>query len=429
MKIIRSMILKRITTFALLLAMVAGMATALGRKADAGAVPNGYYRVTMKCYNKTSTKTYDIGAGPYAYYNLPNQTSDQYGSFKGWKEEGTTTVLKGGSQIYVGKNRTFIALWSTQVLFRSYNGTILSTKNITTGDKYSLPSAPARRGYVFIGWYYGNQKITSDTICYVGTRHDVTARYRKMNSSEASDSIDEVLKGMYDPDSKRKSSLGSLSIQPADTSANYGYVAQSSNTANNGICTHCAIANLLNRRSVLDTGKCSFIFEKHVLPVVYPNAIQKAIDAGELNANNKSSYTFQRFWTGSRYKYAVGGKYGSSVEEIKSEMTFKGNNGVTYTLVMKDVHSTGLTKAKLKELLDAHPEGIVIHSYKDGSHMHAAVVTGYKGDTFYVVDTGSHTGARWKSKGQTLGATYITDFWNNNVNDCLAHVGHYWYVK
>ncbi|MBO4669181.1 MAG: InlB B-repeat-containing protein [Lachnospiraceae bacterium] len=403
MKIIKNTILKRITTFALLLAMVAGMATSLGRIARADQIPNGCYRVTLKCYNKTSTKTVDIGAGPYAYYTLPTQTSDQYGSFAGWKDEATGTIYKGGTQIFVNGHKNFLAIWNTTVIYYTYDGRVITSKSITTGNKYSLPTAPSRDGYDFIGWYYGNQQITPNTVCMTGIRHDITARY-KLNSIGASKKIDPLLYGVHNPN------LSGLSLPNNSVGGGYFYqcknMTSSDRTLWGGMCTPCAIGNLLNRKLVLDTHTNQYVFRfnQDVLSVLYYSNSNSGTNVGKYVYKNALGKDNDGNWIeiGKRLGFEFSKSGQNYVEDGR---TYKNNNGTgankkSYTLVkstkIKSVDK-GIERQKyLAQQLDLHPEGIILYS-----NTHAIVLTNYtynstnKTYSFNAIDTAGSNGGKY----------------------------------
>ena len=379
MKIIRSTILKRITTFALLLAMVAGMATALGRKADAGSIPNGCYRVTLKCYNKTSTFTKDFSATPpYASFTLPTQTSDQYGTFAGWKDESTGTIYKAGYTFTVNGHKNFIAVWNTSVTFYSYDGKVISSQSITTGNKYSLPKAPARSGYEFLGWYCGNQEITANTICMTGMRHEITANYVTLKT--ACQRIDNRLWGV--------NSAKGIAKYKSNKTLGGGYIYQHEHYTGGGICTSCAVANLLNRKLVLYTNSNATVFDYYadVLPVMY-------------NVSKSSISVYTPSKNGYRVKMASNRSYSEERSFTKAGKTYTTKVDATIRNKKADSNtSSDNAKAKaayLASMLEKHKEGVVLWT-----RGHAMVITYYEknssspvGYKFYAVDTGGSVGS------------------------------------
>lgn len=375
MKIIRSTILKRITTFALLLAMVAGMATTLGRKADAGSIPNGYNRITLKCFNKTQTKTVDVLAGQYSNYKLPQQTSDQYGSFINWKRESDGKTFSAGTTVPINGHTTFIAVWSTVAVFHDYDGRVIKNVSVTTGQAYGkngFPANPTRSGYKFIGWYYGNQKITSSTVCMTGTRHDVTARY-EITLKGACDKIDTLLWGV--------NSANGIAKYKSNITRGGGYIYQHEHYNGGGICTSCAIANLLNRRLVYNTNSNKNVFNYYtdVLPVMY-YATKGTVEVYAPSSN------------GYRVKFTKGR------DGYNEERSFTAAGKSYTTTITSDIRNKKTDKEKaayLASMLDAHKEGVVLWT-----RGHAMVITYYEKDSsaevgykFYAVDTGGSVGS------------------------------------
>ncbi len=80
-----------------------------------------------------------------------------------------------------------------------------------------------------------------------------------------------------------------------------------------------------------------------------------------------------------------------------------------------------ITAAKLKTLLDNHPEGIVLYVY---DKPHAVLVTDYVGDTFYCADPyPTHSGHRITLASSSLGA-----YCGGSQANVLATTDKYWYV-
>ena len=409
----KSTIKNRIISFVLLFAMVMGMTTTLSKKADA----TGGWKVTLKYYNGEVFKT---------YYNCPTNStlklpapakSFSGATFVGWKSG--SSVYSTGTIITIKSNMELVGVWSFYASF-TYNGTMLARLQQKTGYKYNLPSNPTKSGYVFVNWTDSNGcAISSSTIVTDISRNSFKANFR-ITPDKACQVIDGVLKGAYDPAGIMKDTNVNYRIAPSKNDSNYGYVRQcdrpgkdeNGNEIHVGLCPYCAFTNLLNRRSVLDRGKCAFLFEDHILTKMYPAA-------------DKSDGTFGRSKNGNYYRYLTAGKTknGSQLNENEeSQITFTGN-GVSYTLVM--TKTNGISRSTLKSLIDQHPEGVVIYS---GGH--AAVVTAYTNSVFYCIDTGSHTGERYSSKGQTLDAVFISDKYGSKKEaNVLANTIRYWYVK
>jgi len=48
---------------------------------------------------------------------------------------------------------------------KDWNGTVLKTQTVESGQSATPPSNPSRSGYTFTGWQPGYTSITSDTTC------------------------------------------------------------------------------------------------------------------------------------------------------------------------------------------------------------------------------------------------------------------------
>ena len=419
MKQNREMVLRRITSFVLLFAMVAGMTAGFARKTNAA----GGWKVTITYYNGEANKSYTCPTN--STLKLPTPTKTVSGAtFLGWK--CGSAVYSAGQIITVKSNMSIVGVWSYYVAFYS-NGYLFANLQQKTGYQYNVPKVPTKTGYVFVKWVDANGKIIdNNTTVQSIDKRNITAQFR-ITPSAASAKIDKVLYGAYDPDGIMKDTAESNKIRPTASDANYGYVRQCSRPDYGdhvqgeyvGLCVYCAFTNLLNRRSVLDRNRCAFMLEANVFSKMYPAADNE-------NGN------FGRTSSGNYYIYKGAGKTkeGSAINEngiATKEIEFKGTDGVKYTL-KRVKFSNGVSRDTLKSYIDQHPEGVVIYS---GGH--ACVVTGYTSSSFYCVDTGSHTGDRWKSTGQTLGAVYITDKYIGSAtakeDACLRATTQIWYVK
>ena len=86
-------------------------------------------------------------------------------------------------------------------------------------------------------------------------------------------------------------------------------------------------------------------------------------------------------------------------------------------------HATvyGISSSKLKELLDKHPEGIVLYC---GKMPHAVYLLGYEGDVFYCADTvNGYSGKPIPLASSWLGTKYYSQA------SILQNVTAYWYVS
>lgn len=180
MKTIKKHSLQIASTMLLLLAMTAGLAISFGKKASAVS-HIGEYKVTLiNTDGRGSTQEKWIASNAYAYFTLPSYNSNQYVTFLGWKSSQNENPISGGTRIFVNSNKTFTGVWKSYARFYTWQGGFITQKAVTTGSKYeTLPNAPAREGYTFVGWFTSNgTKITPDTVVTMGYVHDITARYK-----------------------------------------------------------------------------------------------------------------------------------------------------------------------------------------------------------------------------------------------------------
>ena len=358
--------LRVFTAVALLIALMAGMATSMGKKADAA----GGWTVTFTYYNGQPNETRK-NIPTNATISLPTPNATANATFIGWK--CGNTIYSAKQIVKVTNNMNFVGVWQVLVNFYSYNGVQIDQRSERTGYAYSVPAGPQRSGYEFLGWYTSSGERIDGTTCTKAYKFDVTARYR-YTPSGACTKIDAVLKGIYDPGYKDGNKTNYLfdehGIQNT-TGKNYGYVKQSYNRKPTacGMCPINAIANLLNRRSVLDYNECRFVFEDHVLPVFYP------AETAQSAKNSRKKHTSLQ------YSYSL---THSTVEEDNEDDLVVGKNNTKYTVVAKQYktisrgsqYATNLAnrKQELVNLLKEHPEGIVIWSFYAKSERHACVL-------------------------------------------------------
>lgn len=91
------------------------------------------------------------------------------------------------------------------------------------------------------------------------------------------------------------------------------------------------------------------------------------------------------------------------------------------TLSVAQTGCAGITAEKLKEVLDNHPEGIVL--YCGGSAPHAVFLTDCDGDTFYCADPAwGYSGQRIPLEDSLLGDRH------GSQSNILSAVSAYWYI-
>lgn len=151
------------------------------------------YTVTVKASNGTpETQSYDVVKGYNRVFTVTPQEGYVYSSVK--CNEGTATFATKTNQLTV-KNisnpRTCNVYFTKKavppttytVSFNGFNGQLLDTKKVTSGQKVDPINAPAVSGYDFVSWmrngvnYNFSEPVTSNmslTANYVGNRYTIT---------------------------------------------------------------------------------------------------------------------------------------------------------------------------------------------------------------------------------------------------------------
>lgn len=80
--------------------------------------------------------------------------------------------------------------YSFIVTFDSAGGTGIAAQKVSMGDTYTTPADPVRNGYVFAGWYHGNDKCNSGRI--IGEDMMLTAHWDKIAPKAYTVSFDSV---------------------------------------------------------------------------------------------------------------------------------------------------------------------------------------------------------------------------------------------
>ena len=106
--------------------------------------------------------------------------------FTGWTFDGQTTPTKNVTVAKGSKgNRVFYANWDAKsftVGLDANGGECAQTSiGVTYDDIYTLP-VPTRRGYTFLGWYYGESKYESGT-CKISDNITLVAQWSIINYS------------------------------------------------------------------------------------------------------------------------------------------------------------------------------------------------------------------------------------------------------
>jgi len=145
------------------------------------------YTVVFKNYDGKviSTNTYHYG-DTVNVPNVPTRESDVIGSytFKAWDQEVVNCV---GNATYIATYN--VAYTDYTVIFKNYNGDVLSTNTYHYGDTIVIPSAPSKPAdetytYAFIGWdktvttCEGNATYTAE---FVSTNVEYTVVFKNEN--------------------------------------------------------------------------------------------------------------------------------------------------------------------------------------------------------------------------------------------------------
>lgn len=186
------------------------------------------------------------------------------------------------------------------------------------------------------------------------------------------------------------------------------------NGSKNGICTWCAITNLLNRRIALETSAFSSAKKFTISDVAYVASGKKEAGVQWTNENyaQKDKLIYIKNYNGSDHYNNVfsNGSY-----------SFKARS---YTFASSD---RAQKKSQLVELLDKHPEGIVVQ-FSNSNGNHGVVFTGYyyqNGSVkFYVQDTAGSTygnSKNWKIPEVHIGKSYGNGGNEDKVIDGLKY--------
>lgn len=93
----------------------------------------------------------------------------------------TTSANKVSVEKYSANNNII------KLIFIDYDGNIIETKDIKEGSNFTLPEAPEKEGYVFVGWNVEPEKVTKDMV--------VTPIYEKLYNFEIDVIYDEYYTG------------------------------------------------------------------------------------------------------------------------------------------------------------------------------------------------------------------------------------------
>ena len=108
-------------------------------------------------------------------FNNCNDLTDVY--FEGTEEEWNEIDINStGNSALLNANIHFAKVTKYTVIFKDYNGTVLSTQSIAKGEGATAPVNPERAGYTFKGWDKDFTNITAD-LTITALYEEITTEY------------------------------------------------------------------------------------------------------------------------------------------------------------------------------------------------------------------------------------------------------------
>lgn len=117
------------------------------------------------------------------YKNLPTPEREGY-DFAGWYSTpsfASGTKIEEGANVSIVEDSTFYAKWTAikvTVDFDSQGGSEVVSVEKTFDSAYGTLSSPKKSGYVFVGWYIGDDKVETTTLVKNAKEHTLVAHYR-----------------------------------------------------------------------------------------------------------------------------------------------------------------------------------------------------------------------------------------------------------
>jgi len=106
-------------------------------------------------------------------FNNCDELTDVY--FEGTEEEWNEIDINAtGNTALTGANIHFAKVTKYNVIFKDYNGDVISTQSVAKGEAATAPADPTRAGYTFTGWDTDFSNITADIV--------VTAQYEEITT-------------------------------------------------------------------------------------------------------------------------------------------------------------------------------------------------------------------------------------------------------
>ena len=139
----------------------------------------GDYTVSFDYQGGTASEDKKVVTYNEKYGELPVTEREGY-TFAGWFVNGV--LLTKDSIVDVSEDITAVAKWNANIYTTSfnYNGGSVSTesKTVTYDGTYGELPVSERVGYVFLGWYLGDDKVESTTLMVSAEDHTLVARWR-----------------------------------------------------------------------------------------------------------------------------------------------------------------------------------------------------------------------------------------------------------
>ena len=136
--------------------------------------------------------------GRRAFNNCDDLTDVYYeGTEEEWNE---IDINATGNTALTGANIHFAKVTKYNVIFKDYNGDVISTQSVAKGEAATAPADPTRAGYTFTGWDTDFSNITAD-IVVTAQYEEITTEYTEptfvVNNATAADGTVEVTVSMY----------------------------------------------------------------------------------------------------------------------------------------------------------------------------------------------------------------------------------------
>lgn len=117
-------------------------------------------------------------------FNGCTELTDVY--YDGTEEEWNNISISAGNTPIESATKHFkeVEVESYTVTFVDYNGTVLKTETVNSGESATAPADPSRDGYTFVGWDKTYSNVTGDLT--------ITAMYEEISSGEPTIAVKNV---------------------------------------------------------------------------------------------------------------------------------------------------------------------------------------------------------------------------------------------